>query len=274
MRTCLLLRPTSALVVALASFGAACAGSDATATTAAPAPITTPAGTEATAATTTTTARIEPSTVPPSTAADTIETPVSADTLAPADLLAAFDPPAELGTGFTRVEGEGAPPPAAAWTAMEATGDCAGVEPLWNVASTDKLAARNIQYLGASPTDLRGLVVFVLTPEGASTAWQWMAGAPAQVATCWQEGVRVLTGISDFTIVDAGGPTDPVPSSSIVWRHQTVGSATFAFESTQAFGMIRHGDVVAWVSLAGATDDAEVAAILGDVDSRVAGIAG
>ena len=83
----------------------------------------------------------------------------------------------------------------------------------------------------------------------------------------------MLTGIADFTIVDAGPPANPAGSPSILWRYQTVGSATFAFQTTQAFGMVRRGDVIAWVSLAGATDEAEVTAIFADVDERLADIA-
>jgi len=252
-------------ILVLALLGTSCAEEDSNATAPQSAPITIPA----TAAATASTAAVS-STTPPTSAADT--TLVPDETASPAMLLTAFEPPAELGAGFTKVEAEGTPPPAAAWRAIEATGGCADVDPAWNVASADKLAVRNIQYLGALPTDLRSVIVFALTPAGADRLWQSFNTSPAQVATCWQEGIRVLSGISDITIVDAGGPTAATPQPTVAWRHQTVSSATFSFQAPQAFGMIRHGDTIAVVSLAGADDDATVAAIFDDLDERLASI--
>ncbi|MBI4936419.1 MAG: hypothetical protein HY828_21275 [Actinobacteria bacterium] len=204
-------------------------------------------------------------TTPPMTETPTTET-APTTTLDPGQALQRLEFPEELGAGYRRSPEPGTPVDPSAWAAIADRPECAAMRVMWDATMPFIGPLHYVLYYGATPEDLRQVVVWGTDPTVAADLMSFLADDPVAAARCWQEAIRGL-GLVDLVITDLGRGEVPEAGAEIVWRRHLWTS--MGEEYTRPAAMIRLGSLLALVAFDRDSTDTEIVAILSDIESRL-----
>ena len=195
----------------------------------------------------------------------TTETP-AASTFDPGETLQRLEFPDELGTGYQRSPEPGTPFGPSAWAAIADRPECAPLRVIWDATLPFIGPLHWVQYVGATPEDLRQVVVWGTDPTVASDLMTLLADDPEAAATCWQDAIRGL-GLVDRVITDLGRGEVPEAGAEIIWRRHRW--TALGEEYDRPVALIRLDSLLALVAFDRASTDTEIVAILSDIESRL-----